>query len=279
MTPIKTFTVTMTALVFGIALSACSQANKQESKLETADTNSAIIDTTAEAIPASAPADNSGDGPQETPQDDHAGHDHGPGGHNHDHDQPLDQAALDIDHVFDFAEDDHLIGAADAPVKMIVYASVTCGHCGEWFTTDWPVIKSKYIDNGKLQMAFREIPTAPQEIAIPGFIIANCAPEDKYMDIIVHQMQNQKATFDSIQAGTGEQTFVNLAAKAGMASEAEIQTCFEDPAHIERLNRASARMRASKINGVPGIVINGDVFADNDKSAAALSIAIDKLLR
>jgi len=153
MTIIRKSMGTLSILSLGLLISACTPDEKIE---ETPSTHKAATEKTAEATPASAPAE----APQLTPipaEDPHA---------EHGHEAPA-PADIDIDHVFDFAPDDHLVGADSAKVKMIVYASVTCGHCGQWFTDDWPVIKANYIDTGKVQMAFREIPTPPQQVAIP----------------------------------------------------------------------------------------------------------------
>lgn len=268
MTKLKRTLFTASAMILGFSMAACAQ--------EAVEADPVTTDVAAAETPKATPAS----APQSTPVPDEA-HDHAGGdheGHNHDNHGP-DPASIDIDHVFDFAPDDHLVGSADAKVKMIVYASVTCGHCGGWFTSEWPVLKSKYIDTGKVQMAFREIPTPPQGVSIPGFIIANCAPEEKFMDIIVHQMQTQEATFAALRDGTGQAVLESWAKMAGLYSEAEINACFSDQSHMGRLDRASKRMTKGGMQGVPSIIINGDVFKPQDKSAAALSGIIDPLLQ
>ncbi len=271
MRKLNTLLKTCSVLSLGLLLSACQP---EEKLADAPKLQNAANEKTVDATPASAPADT----PQSTPvpeADTHKGDDpHAE--HGHTAPKPAD---IDIDHVFDFAPDDHVVGSNDAKVKMIVYASVTCGHCGKWFTNDWPIVKANYIDTGKVQMAFREIPTPPQQVAIPGFVMANCAPEDQYMEMIVHQMKNQKATFEAINAGNGTKVFEELAAKAGMHSEAEIQACFNQPDHIPRIERASKRMAAAGMQGVPSIIINGDIFKPEDKSAAALSPVFDGLLK
>ena len=39
-----------------------------------------------------------------------------------------------VDYVFTEAPEDHVLGDEQAPITMIVYASVTCSHCSDWFT-------------------------------------------------------------------------------------------------------------------------------------------------
>lgn len=286
MTNLKSTILTTSALVLSLSLAACGQETNEAIKtaetkvVETAstqiETNQTATPVKPEATPVSAPADAPQSAPQPTAEaENHDGHDHGA---DDGHDHSSHAAPIDIDFVYDIAPDDFTVGGANAPVNMIVYASVVCGHCGGWFTNDWPVIKEKYIDTGKLQMAFREIPTQPQEIAVPGFIVAACAPEDEYMDMIVHQMQTQEETFAALKEGTFQTIFDGWTIKAGLDTEAKLKACFERKDHITRLNASSQRMTAAGLMGVPSIIINGEPFKDQDKSAEALSKRIDALL-
>lgn len=258
MTIFKT-TLAVSALALGLSLSACGQS---ETASETAAAETPVIKS--EATPVSAPADE----PQSAQRhDDHKGHSDGYGsGTGSD-----PAAAPAIDHVFDFAPDDHLVGSDSAPNKMIVYASVTCGHCGGWFTDEYPILKKDYIDTGKVQMAFREIPTQPQQVSVIGFVIADCAPKDQYMDHIVHQMQTQEETFKALGEGKAEEVVDGWAKKAGLNTQEEVEACFNDPAHIARINRSGQRMTAAGMSGVPSIIINGEPFKEVDKSIANMA--------
>ena len=79
---------------------------------------------------------------------------------------------------------DRTLGAADAPVTLTVYLSTTCSHCAEWHTRDFPAFRARWVDTGKVRVAFRDLPTAPPQVAIAGAVMARCAPEDKY-DVVL----------------------------------------------------------------------------------------------
>jgi protein-disulfide isomerase len=53
---------------------------------------------------------------------------------------------------------DIVIGSANAPVTMIEYASLSCGHCAAFHESTYPTIKAEYIDTGKVRYIFREYP-------------------------------------------------------------------------------------------------------------------------
>ena len=55
---------------------------------------------------------------------------------------------------------DLVLGKADAPVTIIEYASMTCGHCANFHNKILPVLKEKYIDTGKVRLVFAEEATS-----------------------------------------------------------------------------------------------------------------------
>lgn len=184
--------------------------------------------------------------------------------------------------VTDFAKteaiDDHVIGSEDAAITLIVWASVTCPHCGQWFSKEWPVVKKDLVETGKLRVIFREFPTAPAELAMTGFRMAECAPTEDYMSIIEYQMENQKDIFEAASEGRGQDVYTEIAKLAGMETTEAIATCFRNPditAHIiDNANRA----QVAEIKAVPSFLINGETYkgAQDAESLVALITDMDK---
>ncbi|MCW2308231.1 DsbA family protein [Rhodobium gokarnense] len=82
---------------------------------------------------------------------------------------------------------EHVLGEESAPVTIIEYASLTCGHCANFHEHTFPELKKRYVDTGKVRFIFREFPLdQPQGVplATAGFALANCAPEGTYFDVI-----------------------------------------------------------------------------------------------
>ena len=78
---------------------------------------------------------------------------------------------------------DIVLGSANAPVTMIEYASLSCGHCAAFHTGIYPTIKAEYIDTGKLRFIFREYPLDLQAAA--ASMVARCVGKgdpQKYHD-------------------------------------------------------------------------------------------------
>ncbi len=53
---------------------------------------------------------------------------------------------------------DMALGPAKAPVTIYEFASMSCPHCAAFEQNVFPMIRSKYIDTGKVRYVFREFP-------------------------------------------------------------------------------------------------------------------------
>lgn len=170
----------------------------------------------------------------------------------------------------DEAKGDMALGAgADAKVTVVEYASITCGHCAVWNEEVWPEFKTKYVDTKKVRYVFREFPTPPQDIAVAGFLIARCAGEDKYFDVMHDIMASQKEWAAGVPPRA---TLFRAAAAAGLSQE-QTEACIRDKAAIEEMsNRIKAGIDAG-VTGTPTFIINGTKVLDS--SLSGLSEAID----
>ncbi len=85
---------------------------------------------------------------------------------------------------------ERVLGDANAPVTIVEYASATCPHCASFHKETFPALKKDYIDTGKVKFIFREFPF--DDLALAAFMLARCAPEDKYfpmIDVLFEQQQ------------------------------------------------------------------------------------------
>ncbi len=197
--------------------------------------------------------------------------------HDHDHDRSPASAMTELPpYTFTVAPDDHIIGDESAPVDVIIYASVTCGHCAKWFSEQWPTFKAEQIDTGRVRLIFREFLTAPIEIVVPNFFLANCAAPDAFMDHIVHQMQNQAQFFKALSEGEAKERFFDYAERAGLTTEEDVNQCLSKEVIAQRLQTAMTRAQAAGLRGVPGFIINGHLYEGHDTDAQTLGSLIAK---
>ena len=153
------------------------------------------------------------------------------------------------------AAGDMTLGAADAPVTVYEYASVTCVHCAAWDRDVWPEFKRKYVDTGQVRYVFREILTAPVPVASAGFLLARCAGKERYFDI-VHALFRAQEPIS--QGENPRDVLVRVAQSAGM-TEAQFNSCVNDEAALEALNARVERWSTEEnVSSTPTFIIGDE---------------------
>lgn len=175
------------------------------------------------------------------------------------------------------AEGDMALGSEDAPVTVVEYASVTCGHCAAWNATVWPEFKEKYVDTGQVRFVFREFPTAPGPVAVAGFLVARCAGEDRYFSVVDAIMRSQQEMAGPSYDWTNSRpVLLRIAQSAGM-SEAQFDQCVNDPDALAAFEQRMQTAVAAGVNGTPYFTINGRHYT-GDTSMAGFDAALEPLL-
>ena len=149
---------------------------------------------------------------------------------------------------------DEAIGAANAPVTIVEYASMTCPHCAHFHQTTYPELKKKYVDTGKVRFIFREFPL--DQLAAAASMLVRCAGKDKFFPLLealfaqqsdwVVQKPLQPLLAIAKQAGFTQQTFDECLANQQILNGVE-----------ESRNRAANKFG---VNSTPTFFINGKIF-------------------
>lgn len=163
------------------------------------------------------------------------------------------------------------LGNADAPVTIVEYASMTCGHCANFTNETLPAIKEKYIDTGKARLIFREFPFDPRATA--AFMLARCAPDDRYFPMIdvLFKQQMQWAAADDAQAA-----LLQIAKLAGFTQES-FNACLTNQQLLDDVNAVRDRGAEFGVNATPTFFINGDKYS-GALSVEQMSAVIDSKL-
>lgn len=153
-------------------------------------------------------------------------------------------------------ESDHAIGNADAPVVFVEYASVACPHCATWHESVYPTIE-EHVESGDVRFVFREMITGQPQLAVAGFMLARCAPEERYFDVLDILFEQQRALFTAMQNGTAQSQLVTIARSVGL-SEEEFLGCMQDESLLAEVQAANQTAVDNGITATPSFVINGD---------------------
>lgn len=149
-------------------------------------------------------------------------------------------------------------GDADAPITIIEYASWTCPACLDFDQRVMPMLKSEYIETGKVKLIFREFPTPPATIAVAGFAMARCAGPDKYYDVLDELFEKQTGILSLVRSG-GEvkEALVLIGKNHGIADEAAFDACVENTDIRRTIAASISAADAQGVTATPTIFVNG----------------------
>lgn len=162
-------------------------------------------------------------------------------------------------------------GNADAPVTIVEYASLTCSHCATFANNTLPEIKKKYIDTGKARLIFREFPFDPRATA--AFMLARCAPEERYFPMIEVFFKQQAQWAGAADA---EAALLQIAKLAGF-TEDSFKACLTDQNVLNDVNAVRERGAEFGVNATPTFFINGEKYS-GALTVDQMSAVIDKFL-
>lgn len=145
------------------------------------------------------------------------------------------------------------LGDENAPVTMVEYASMTCGHCANFHKNTYPHLKSEYIEQGKVRFLFREFPLDP--VATAAFMLARCASEDKYFDVVDTMFAEQRKW-----AFTNDpyNSMLNFAKQIGFTQE-NFESCLQNQELLDAINKIKNRASSEfGVSSTPTFFVNGE---------------------
>jgi protein-disulfide isomerase len=149
---------------------------------------------------------------------------------------------------------DEVLGAANAPVTIIEYASMTCPHCAHFSQEIFPELKRKYIDTGKVRFIFREFPL--DQLALGASALARCAGNDKYFPLVEAFFAQQREW--AVQRPL-EPMFA-IARQAGFTRQS-FNECLENQRVLQGIKETAERAaQRFQVQSTPTFYINGKLF-------------------
>ena len=148
---------------------------------------------------------------------------------------------------------DLVLGNADAPITVVEYASMTCGHCAHFHTTVFPTLKEKYVDTGKVRFIMREFPL--DNLAAAASMLARCARDGKTFPLISVLFAKQDDW--AFVKGDPRPELLKFAKQAGFTQES-FEKCLTDQKLLDDI--AAIRSRAAEtfgVNATPTFFVNG----------------------
>lgn len=171
-------------------------------------------------------------------------------------------------------EGGYKIGNPDAPLKLVEYASHTCGACANFAATGKPALKEKYVASGVVSFELRNLVRDPIDLTIATLV--RCGPKENMQPLADQAWASLEGIFGAVQANQAlyesagnqpvEQRFITIAEAADLISffsarglsADQSRACLADTKAIEAIANASSQQSEQlKIAGTPSFLLNG----------------------
>lgn len=148
------------------------------------------------------------------------------------------------------------IGNADAPVTVVEYFSLTCGHCGDFHRNVLPELTAKYVDTGKIRFVFRDFPL--DNVAYYAAIVSRCFEGEGYHRYIKALFEKQE---EWLAAPIPEVAASHLAENEGLSQE-EIAACLGDrELGTWVLQSRQDAIEKFDVGSTPSFLIDGRIYS------------------
>ena len=167
------------------------------------------------------------------------------------------------------------MGSADAPLLMIAFADFKCGYCAQYTKEVEPALREKYVDTGKMRIAFYFFPIYAPKSAVASLCAAD---QGKFWDfhdtLYAHQSEWQDGDNEAM---------VKYATSVGL-DEASFRQCLADAPGSQVVDDDMQISQQIGLRGTPGFLfvdLKQHQVVDSIVGAAALDAfqtAIDNAL-
>ena len=165
------------------------------------------------------------------------------------------------------------LGAEDAPVEVIEYASYTCPHCATFHQSVFKDLREDYIGTGQVRFSYREVYF--DKYGMWASLIARCEPSRFFgVTDLIYKGQQEWARAGSDAAIAEE--LRRIGRMAGLDGD-QMEACLTDGDKLQSLVGWYQRnAEEHDISSTPSFVIDGQKY--DNMSYADFAAAIDQRL-
>lgn len=103
----------------------------------------------------------------------------------------------------------YIMGNPDAPIKLVEFASLTCGHCADFSAEAFEDIRDNYVNTGRVSFELRNFVRDPMDLTTA--MLTRCGADTSFFALTEQAMANQANMFEKAQA-MGEERYTAILA-------------------------------------------------------------------
>src|SRR3989344_3503045 len=173
-------------------------------------------------------------------------------------------------------DDDPMLGNKKAPVTIIEFSDFQCPFCRSFWKDTLSLIKSNYIDTGKVKFIYRDFPLSFHPGAHVAAEATECAEDqNKYWELhdAIFNEQDKQGT-GTIQFSKAD--VVQWAGQIGLEMQSFNQ-CLESGKYAAEVDKDLADGTVAGVSGTPSFFINGRLLVGAQPFSAFQEIIEEEL--
>ncbi|MEL7256672.1 MAG: DsbA family protein [Pseudomonadota bacterium] len=149
------------------------------------------------------------------------------------------------------------LGAEDAPVTIVEYASFTCPHCASFHASQFKELKSEFIDTGKVKFVYRDVYF--DRFGLWAAMVARCGGPERFFGISDMIYEQQRDWIGSGQDPVAITNNLRRIGKVAGLSDDQLDACLSDADKAQALVAVyQQNAEADGVNSTPTLIINGE---------------------
>lgn len=192
---------------------------------------------------------------------------------------PAPQRSADAP-VFVSLDGDPMKGSPDAPLTIVEFSDFQCPFCKRFYQETLPLIERDYIDTGRVNLVYRDMPLSNHANAVPAHVAAECAYTQgafwEYHDVLF----DRQSEWNRLDHADLEAQLVTYADELGL--DDSFAPCMMSADILQEVRKDALQASGYGATGTPTFFIgNGDtgyVMLTGAKPFEAFQSAIDSRL-
>ncbi|MEJ2212460.1 MAG: thioredoxin domain-containing protein [Anaerolineae bacterium] len=185
----------------------------------------------------------------------------------------LNQGAAGSAAGSDVTAPDRSLGAADAPVEVLVYLDYQCPYCKRFAEGPEQQLREEYVVSGQVRLVVRNLAFIGDESTWAAEAAACAAEQDRFWDYHDKLFAEQRA---ENSGAFSRDNLKQFAADLGLDT-ASFDQCLDSDRYENMVRDERAEAQRRRIQATPSILVNGQLI-ENGANYTVLKAAIEAAL-
>jgi protein-disulfide isomerase len=151
------------------------------------------------------------------------------------------------------------MGAEDAPVTLIEYASFTCPHCASFHAGPLQELKADYVEDGQVRFIYREVYF--DRFGLWASMVARCGGEDRFFGI-ADMIYDQQSDWTRGEPAEIADNLRRIGKVAGLEPDT-LEACLNDQDKAKALVAwYQQNAEADEVTSTPTLIVNDQKYAN-----------------